>query len=137
MSQHFLEICVEEQCANAIEKINNIKTRANALSIAYAYRDRVIAGRILTVEEVWSDGTVPIKPRGMHERTFQQIQGTLAYHEAIRKQGATYARKDRPDQYRAHCRNRAQLGARLSRRNAQPRLQGARMLRIANDYEQY
>jgi hypothetical protein len=57
-----------------------------------------------------ANGTVPIKPRGMHERTFQQILGILVYHEAIRKQGASYARKDRPDQYRAHlwrqCRNR-------------------------------
>ena len=57
-----------------------------------------------------ADGTVPIKPRGMHERTFQGILGVLAHHEAIRKQGASYARKDRPDQHRIHlwrqCRNR-------------------------------
>jgi hypothetical protein len=62
-----------------------------------------------------ADGTVPIKPRGMHERTFQRILGVLAYHDAIRRQGASYARKERPDQHRAHlwrqCRNRfAQLG---------------------------
>src|SRR5262249_11549165 len=54
--------------------------------------------------------TVPIKPRGMHERTYQRILGMLAYHEAVRKLGASYARKDRPDQHRAHlwrqCRNR-------------------------------
>jgi hypothetical protein len=31
-------------------------------------------------------GTVPIKPRGMHERTYQRILGMLAYHEAVRKQ---------------------------------------------------
>jgi hypothetical protein len=53
--------------------------------------------------------TVPIKPRGMHEQTYQWILGELAYHEAIRKQGASYARKYRPDQHRAHlwrqCRN--------------------------------
>jgi hypothetical protein len=60
-------------------------------------------------------GTVPIKPRGMHERTYQHILGMLAYHEAVRKQGASYARKDMPDQHRAHlwrqCRNRfADLG---------------------------
>jgi hypothetical protein len=38
------------------------------------------------------------------------ILGMLAYHEAVRKQGASYARKSRPDQHRAHlwrqCRNR-------------------------------
>lgn len=54
--------------------------------------------------------TVPIKPRGMHERTYQQILGMLAYHETLRKQGTSYARKYRPDQHRAHlwrqCRNR-------------------------------
>ena len=57
-----------------------------------------------------ANGTVPIKPRGMHERTYQRILGELAYHEAIRQQGASYARKYRPDQHRAHlwrqCRNR-------------------------------
>jgi hypothetical protein len=62
-----------------------------------------------------ANGTVPIKPRGMHERTFQQILGELACHEPIRKQGASYARKDRPEQYHRHlwrqCRSRfAQLG---------------------------
>jgi hypothetical protein len=30
-------------------------------------------------------GTVPIRPRGMHERTYQRILGALAYHEAVRK----------------------------------------------------
>jgi hypothetical protein len=40
-----------------------------------------------------ANGTVSIRPRGMHERTYQQILGALAYHEAIRKQGASYARK--------------------------------------------
>ena len=51
----------------------------------------------------WSaNGTEPIKPRGMHERTYQRILGTLSYHEAIRKQGASYARKERPDQHSAH-----------------------------------
>ena len=58
----------------------------------------------------WSVGTAPIKPRGMHKRTYQRILGTLTYHEAIRKQGAGYARKCRPDQHRAHlwrqCRSR-------------------------------
>jgi hypothetical protein len=57
-----------------------------------------------------ASGTEPIRPRGMHEGTFQRILATLAYHEAIRKQGASYARKYRPDQHRAHlwqqCRNR-------------------------------
>ena len=38
-------------------------------------------------------GTVPIKPRGMHERTYQRILGMLAHHEAIRNQGASYTRK--------------------------------------------
>jgi hypothetical protein len=55
-------------------------------------------------------GTVPIKPRGMHERTYQRILGMLAYYEAVRKQGASYARKYSPDQHYAHlwrqCRNR-------------------------------
>jgi len=41
--------------------------------------------------------TVPIKPRGMHEPTYRRILGTLAYHEAIRKQGASYARKYRSE----------------------------------------
>jgi hypothetical protein len=58
----------------------------------------------------WRVGTVPIKPHGMHERTYQRILGMLAYHEAIRKQGASYVLKYRPDQHRAHlwrqCRNR-------------------------------
>ena len=57
-----------------------------------------------------AEGTVPIKPRGMHKKTYQRILGLLAYHEAVRKQGASYARKYRPDQHRAHlwrqCRNR-------------------------------
>jgi AAA domain len=60
-------------------------------------------------------GTVPIKPRGMHKRTYQHILGMLAYHEVVRKRGASYARKYRPEQHRAHlwrqCRNRfADLG---------------------------
>jgi hypothetical protein len=57
-----------------------------------------------------AQGTVPIKPRGMYERTYQRILGMLAYHEAVRKQGASYARKYRPREYSAHlwrqCRNR-------------------------------
>jgi hypothetical protein len=60
-----------------------------------------------------ANGTVPIKPRGMHERTYQRILGLLAYHEAIRKQGASYVRKYSPDQHRAHlwrqCPNRVAL----------------------------
>jgi hypothetical protein len=60
-------------------------------------------------------GTVPVKPRAMHEKTYQRILGMLADHEAVRKQGASYARKSTPDQHRAHlwcqCRNRfASLG---------------------------
>ena len=55
-------------------------------------------------------GIVPLKSRGMHEQTYQRILGTLAYHEAVRNQGASYARKSRPDQHYAHlwrqCRNR-------------------------------
>jgi hypothetical protein len=64
----------------------------------------------------WGAGdTVPIKPRGMHEKTYQRILRMLAYDEAVRKQGASYARKSTPDQHRAHlwrqCRNRfASLG---------------------------
>jgi hypothetical protein len=57
-----------------------------------------------------ASGTMPIKPRGMHERTYQRILGMLAYHEVVRKQGAGYARNYRPDQHRAQlwrqCRNR-------------------------------
>jgi hypothetical protein len=57
-----------------------------------------------------ANDTVPIKPRGMHRRTYQRILGMLAYHEAIRKQGASYSRKERPEQHRTHlwrqCRNR-------------------------------
>ena len=60
-------------------------------------------------------GTVPIKPRGMHERTYQRILGMLAYHEAVRKLGASYARKHEPREHSVHlwrqCRNRfADLG---------------------------
>jgi len=55
-------------------------------------------------------GTVPIKPQGMHQRTYQRILGMLAYHESVRKEGASYTRKYRPEQHRAHlwrqCRNR-------------------------------
>jgi hypothetical protein len=57
-----------------------------------------------------AEGTVPIKPRGMHELTYRRILGMLAHHDAIRKQGAGYARKNRPEQHRAHlwrqCRDR-------------------------------
>jgi hypothetical protein len=60
-------------------------------------------------------GAEPLRPRGMHKRTYQRILGMLAYHEAIRKHGASYARKYRPDEHRAHlwrqCRTRfAELG---------------------------
>ena len=55
-------------------------------------------------------GTVPIKPRGMHERIYQRILGMLAYHEAMRKQGASYGRKHAPREHSVHlwrqCRNR-------------------------------
>jgi hypothetical protein len=55
-------------------------------------------------------GTAPLKPRGMHERTYQHILGQLAYNEAVRKRGAGYACYDRPDQHSARlwrqCRNR-------------------------------
>jgi hypothetical protein len=65
----------------------------------------------LRVRLQWrANGTVPVKPRGMHERTDQRILGMLAYHGAIRKQGASYVRKYRPDQHRTHlwrqCRSR-------------------------------
>ena len=58
-----------------------------------------------------ANGTVlPIRPKGMHKKTYQRILDHIAYHEAVRKQGASYARKVRPDQHRAHlwrqCRNR-------------------------------
>lgn len=60
-------------------------------------------------------GNVPIKPQAMHEKTYQRILGMLAYHEAVRKQGASYARKWRPDQHHSclwrQCQNRfASLG---------------------------
>jgi hypothetical protein len=55
-------------------------------------------------------GTVPVRPKGMHKKTYQRILGALAYHEAMRKRGAGYARKTRPDEYYTHlwrqCRNR-------------------------------
>jgi len=41
-------------------------------------------------------GTVPIKPRGMHEGTYQRILRVLADHEAVRTQGVRYARKHEP-----------------------------------------
>jgi hypothetical protein len=53
---------------------------------------------------------VPIKPQGMHERTHQQILGTLAYHEAIRKQGASYARKNWPINTALICGGSAEAG---------------------------
>jgi hypothetical protein len=57
-----------------------------------------------------ASGTVPIKPRGMHEKTYQLILGMLAYHEVVRRQGVSYVRKYRPEQHRAllwrQCRNR-------------------------------
>jgi len=60
-----------------------------------------------------AQGTVPIKPRGMHQRTYQRILGMLAYHEAVRTQGASYARKREPREHSAHlwrqCRNRFAL----------------------------
>jgi hypothetical protein len=53
-------------------------------------------------------GTVPIKPRGMHERTYQHILGMLAYHEAVRKLGVSCAHG--PREHSVHlwrqCRNR-------------------------------
>jgi hypothetical protein len=60
-------------------------------------------------------GAEPIKPRGMHERRYRLILEELAYHEGIRRQGASYARKYTPNQHGAHlwrqCRNRfAALG---------------------------
>jgi hypothetical protein len=59
----------------------------------------------------WRDGgTVPVRPKGMHEKTYQHVLNLLAHHDAVRKQGASYARKYRPDQHHAHlwrqCRNR-------------------------------
>ena len=55
-------------------------------------------------------GTVPVKPRGMHEKTYQRILGMLAYHEAVRKQGASYARKYRPDRHGPICGDNAETG---------------------------
>jgi hypothetical protein len=77
----------------------------------------------LRVRLQWrANGTVPIKPRGMHERTFQHTLGMLAYHEAIRKQGTSYARKERPDQHRAHlwrqCRSRFAVPCSVDGRSA-------------------
>ena len=59
----------------------------------------------------WSPGgATPIRPRSMPEKTYQRILASLAYHEAVRKRGASYARKYGPDQHSAHlwrqCRNR-------------------------------
>jgi hypothetical protein len=57
-----------------------------------------------------ANGSLPTKPLGMHQRTYQRILGVLAYHEAVRKQGASYARKYSSDQHRVHlwrqCRSR-------------------------------
>ena len=57
-----------------------------------------------------SGGTIPVKPRGMHQQTYQRILKMIQRHEAARKQGAGYGRKTRPDQHSAHlwrqCRNR-------------------------------
>jgi hypothetical protein len=55
-------------------------------------------------------GTLPVKPRAMHNRTYQRILRMLADHETLRKQGASYRRKSRPDQHFSHlwrqCPNR-------------------------------
>jgi hypothetical protein len=55
-------------------------------------------------------GAEPIKPRGMHERTYRRILEMLAYHEGIRRRGASYARNYTSNQHSAHlwrqCRNR-------------------------------
>jgi hypothetical protein len=40
---------------------------------------------------------------------YQRILGMLAYHEAVRKRGASYARKYRPDQHRAHLWRQCQI----------------------------
>jgi hypothetical protein len=55
----------------------------------------------LRVQLEWR-GAEPIKPRGMHERTYRRILEELAYHERIRRQGASYARKHTPNQHSAH-----------------------------------
>jgi len=65
----------------------------------------------LRVQLDWkANGTAPIRSKGMHKRTYRRILELIAEHEAFRKQGATYARKLRPDQHSAHlwrqCRNR-------------------------------
>jgi len=46
----------------------------------------------------------------MHQKTYQRILNLLAYHEAVRKQGASYARKSRPDQHPAHPGGNAETG---------------------------
>jgi hypothetical protein len=45
-------------------------------------------------------GAEPIKPRGMHQRTYRRILEELTYHEGIRRQGASYARKCNSNQHR-------------------------------------
>jgi len=71
----------------------------------------------LRVRLQWgAGGTMPIKPRGMHERTYQQILGMLAYHEAVRNQGASYALKLSPEQHRGHPEGGGRLSGPVSRR---------------------
>ena len=57
----------------------------------------------------WRAGE-PVKPKGMHKKSYERVLGKVAYHEAVRNQGASFARKHRPDQHRVklwqQCRNR-------------------------------
>src|SRR5262249_35438318 len=59
--------------------------------------------------------TLPLHSLPIHARTYQRILGMLAYHEAVRKQGTSYARKHEPREHKIHlwrqCRSRfASLG---------------------------
>ena len=45
----------------------------------------------------------------MYDRTYQRILGMLAYHEAVRKRGASYAQKNRPISIAPICGGNAEI----------------------------
>jgi hypothetical protein len=57
-----------------------------------------------------ASGTLPIKPRGMQERTYQRILELLAYYDGVRSQGASYARKYRQISIVPSCGTRRHAG---------------------------
>jgi hypothetical protein len=55
--------------------------------------------------------------RNEFDPTYRRILGMLAYHEAVRKQGASYVRKYRPDQHSAHLWRQCRTGGFIEKRH--------------------